>query len=363
MLSSRLEQTAGPAIALNERQQALAQNIRRRLADEEFALHPSPCICGEESNDALVGNVDRYGLPMRSVVCLHCGTLRIDPYLDEPSLQTFYRHYYQDLYDRAPDPVAYFEAQKAYGRRVLGTLRQIAPAAARAVEVGCGAGGAVSVLREAGLHAAGCDHSRRLIDFGSAQGISGLAVGDIRALAVAVPTLGREDLIYLHHVFEHMSDPGRFLLDCAPLLAPAGAVLAIVPDIARIDKFSFPGGDVRLFLHIAHKYNYSREGLHRLGNRCGFAVEFLTDFESKVAPETWAVFRPARAGERRSETTPVGERMLTYLRRTETRYRFGLLPGCHTGLGGRARRLARSVLPRPIIDWMSAAMRAARGRR
>src|SRR4051812_15905330 len=114
MLSSRLDKAAGPAVALNDRQRALSESIGRRLADGQFTLHASRCICGVECNDVLVGNVDRYGLPMRSVVCLECGTVRTDPYLDEPGLQTFYRDYYQDLYDRAPDPAVYFETQKAY---------------------------------------------------------------------------------------------------------------------------------------------------------------------------------------------------------------------------------------------------------
>jgi SAM-dependent methyltransferase len=352
MLSSRLEQAAGPAVALNDRQRALSESIRHRLANAQFTLRTSPCICGVQSNDVLVGNVDRYGLPMRSVVCLECGTVRADPYLDEAGLQTFYRDYYQDLYDRAPDPAAYFESQKVYGRRVLGMLRRIAPAAASAVEVGCGAGGALSVLRDAGLRTAGCDHSRPLIEFGAAQGMKRLAVGDLHALRAAIPSLGGEDLVYLHHVFEHMFDPGRFLRDCAPLLSPAGAVLVIVPDIARIDKFSFPGGDIRLFLHIAHKYNYSREGLRRLGAGCGYAAEFLEGFESEAAPEMWALFRPQATAAAELACTRDGARMLSYLRRTELRYRMGLLPGYGAGYGTRIRRVLKQVLPRPLVSLL-----------
>ncbi len=352
MLSNRLEQAAGPAVALNERQRKLSESMRRSLAHGQFGLRTSPCICGAQSNDVLVGNVDRYGLPMRSVVCLACGTVRADPYLDEPGLHTFYGDYYQDLYDRAPDPTAYFHAQKGYGRRVLSLLRQIAPAAARVVEVGCGAGGALSVLRDAGLSTAGCDHSRRLIEFGAAQGIQRLVVGDLRALRAAIPYLDSQDLVYLHHVFEHMADPDRFLRDCAPLLSPAGALLAIVPDIARIDKFSFPGGDVRLFLHIAHKYNYSREGLRRLGARCGYTVEFFPAFESTVAPEMWALFRPNAASAGEPDCPQDGTRMLRYLRRTELRYRLGLLPGYGSaGYRARIRRLLK-LLPQPLVSLL-----------
>jgi SAM-dependent methyltransferase len=350
-LSARLASDAGPAVPLSPAQSVLAEEVRRRLGSGALATESTACICGTHATDHVIGLVDRLGLQLRSVVCDGCGTVRADPYLDEAGLREFYRDYYQDLYARASDPVAYFETQKQYGRRVLGALRSISPGARRAMEVGCGAGGALSVLRDAGLLTGGCDHSRRLIEFGAARGLPRLAVGDLHDLGTAVPDLGSEDLIYLHHVFEHMSDPGRFLLDCAPLLAQSGAVLAIVPDISRIHAFPFPGGDVRLFLHIAHKFNYSREGLQRLGARCGYSVEFLDGFESRVAPEMWALFRPRRdAGALPADGN--GRRMLSYLRKTESRYRFGLLPGYGVGYRGRVKRLLKRVLPRPLLAWL-----------
>jgi len=287
--------------------------------------------------------------------------VRADPYLDDDGLRTFYSNYYQELYARAPDPAAYFEGQADYGRRVLKAIRQIAPCARTAIEIGCGAGGALSVLRDAGFATAGCDHSRELIAFGSARGIDHLVVGGLEDLAGAHRALREVDIVYLHHVFEHLSDPASFLRSCRAVLSNRGVLIAIVPDISRIHAFPFPAGDVRLFLHFAHKYNYSRLGLRMLGTRCGWEVAFLDGFASRNAPELWTVLKPADTPAGGDPAESGGDEMLTYLRQTEARYRFGLLSGYKVGPGGRMQRLAREVLPASVIRWIAAARRMATG--
>ena len=355
VLSSRMALRAGPAVAMMQTQRALAEEVGRRLEAGSLRRVTAACVCGVPADNTVVANVDRYGLDLRTVLCGACGTLRADPYFDEPSLRAFYRDYYQDLYARATDPEAYFDAQKNYGRRILEAIRRLAPQCRTAVEIGCGAGGALHVLHEAGMATAGCDHSENLIALGTKRGIKRLAVGDIRDLIAVHPDLRGVEVVYLHHVFEHVWDPMLFLQACRDLLSASGVLLAIVPDISRIDAFPFPGGDLRLFLHIAHKFKYSRRGLRMLGARCGYAVEFLEGFESKVAPEMWAVLRPRPQAVKALPAREDETRMLAYLRRTEARYRFGLLPGYQTGYAARARRAAKTLLPSLVVAWLSAA--------
>jgi SAM-dependent methyltransferase len=354
-LSPRLAVDAGPAVPLQPTQVALAEEVRRRQQAGSLTTSRTLCVCGATAASTVVAEVDRHGLELRTVLCGACGTLRADPYLDDAGLRVFYRDYYQELYARASDPTAYFDRQKSYGRRVADAVRRIAPQSRSVVEIGCGAGGALDVLRTEGMEVAGCDHSRELIAFGTGRGIKRLAVGDLGDLVAADPGVRDVDVVYLHHVFEHVSDPALLLETCKSILGPRGAFVAIVPDISRIDAFPFPGGDVRLFLHIAHKYNYSRQGLSMLGERCGYTVEFLEGFESHVAPEMWAIFRPGRRPEQQQPTVAAsGAQMLAYLRKTDTRYRFGLLPGYQSGIRSRATRLAKTVMPRSLVRWLSA---------
>ena len=343
---------AGAAVAMTPQQKLLAAEVGELLDGGKLLLVETHCICGSPGEDKAIAQVERYGLPLRTLICLACGTVRANPYFDEPSLKRFYEDYYQDLYARASEPDAYFETQRNYGLRMLGAIRAIAPESRSVVEVGCGAGGALAAIEGAGLRVAGCDHSERLVRFGQSKGITRLVVGDVTNLVDVVPDLGKVDVVYLHHVFEHISDPAGFLKTCRSLLSSSGVLMLVVPDISRIDKFPFPGGDVRLFLHIAHKYNYSRHGLELLGTAGGYSVKFIDQYESTNAPELWAVFRP-QSGVQAKAKGPSGRETLRYLRRTELRYRFGLLPGYQPGALPRIRRLARALLPARVAKWFS----------
>ena len=340
-LSRRLSLHGGPAVRLSASQTAICGRLRALLDDGTLRLASGGCPCGAQPRDEPVGELDRYGIALRSVVCMECGTLRFDPYLDEESLQRFYSEYYQELYERSPDAETYFASQQAYGARVLQALRRHAPQARSVVEAGCGAGGAMSVLHEAGLQVAGCDHSARLVRFGQSKGMHSLVVGGIEHLQQRV------EAVYLHHVFEHLGDPVGFLRRCKELVGTSGLVLLIVPDIARIDRFAFPGGDVRLFLHVAHKFNYSRRGLAMLAARAGYAIEPIGGFESRKAPEMWLALRPASGAAVQQGAEGEGQAMLRYLRRTEKLYRLGVLPGYGVGLLGRLGRLTATLAGTP----------------
>lgn len=337
-LSPRLSANGGPAVKLSASQVSICRRLRTLLSDGTLRMAGGGCPCGAQPQDRPVGELDRYGIPLRSVLCMDCGTLRFDPYLDEESLQRFYRDYYQELYERSPDAKAYFATQEGYGARVLQALRRHVPDARTVVEVGCGAGGALSVLQEAGIEVAGCDHSARLVKFGKSRGLRTLVLGGIEELQSQ-----NVDAAYLHHVFEHLADPVGFLLACKRMLRPSGVVMLIVPDISRIHRFAFPGGDVRLFLHVAHKFNYSRLGLARLAARAGYALEPIGGFESDKAPEMWLALRPGGAPAAQEGAQPHGEAMLQYLRRTEKLYRLGVLPGYGAGLLGRLGRLTATL--------------------
>lgn len=347
---------AGAAVLLTPQQKQLAAEIGDLLARGDLVLTDTPCICGLPRYDKAIAQVDRYGLPMQSLICLGCNTVRANPYFDDSSLKRFYEDYYQDLYARAPEPEAYFETQSEYGVKVLGAIRAVAPESRSVVEVGCGAGGALAAISEAGLRVAGCDHSERLVRFGQSKGIARLVVGDMTNLIDGVPDLGQVDVVYLHHVFEHISDPAGFLKKCRALLSSSGALIVIVPDISRIDKFPFPGGDIRLFLHIAHKFNYSRRGLELLGQAGGYSVSFIQQYESTIAPELWAVFRP-QSGVNAIGEAPSGQNMLHYLRSTELRYRLGLLPGYQPGTYPRIGRLAKALIGTRLAGWLIAMRR------
>jgi SAM-dependent methyltransferase len=333
--------------ALSAAQRAAFDELLQRLEGGVYRQERSPCPCGLAAAEALVAEIDRFGLPLNSVLCLGCGSVRLDPHLDHDSLDDFYRTLYQDLYGRFVEPDTYFDRQRGYGRRISATcFPQSPPSQSRVLEIGCGAAGGLSVFQEQGCSVAGCELSPQLIDYGSRRGVRNLHVGTLAETAGKMSCDGF-DLIYLHHVFEHVDQPLDLLQEISRRLAPAGRAIVIVPDLGRIDRFRVPAGDALVFFHVAHKYNYTPLGLRRLAAQAGLAARQIQPVRRPKTvwssmPELWIELRLAAESQQGSTRGDrhEGPSMLNYLQRTERRFRWGL---CRAQVLDRLRGVRRWV--------------------
>jgi len=352
-------------INLQPSQLPFIAEVKSKLQDGHYGLETSPCACGAASGVA-ISEVDRYGLPLTFVLCTACGTIRIDPYLDTASLEDFYTRFYQQMYARATDVDNYFQRQKSYGEKVLAVAESSLKPRSWVFEVGCGAGGALDVFQRRGYQVAGCDYSGELITAGRLRGVQNIYHGSLKDIQ---PHLAgaKADLIYLNHVFEHVKQPLRSLDECRNQLAPGGRIVIIVPDVSGIDSFQYPAGDLLQFLHIAHKYNFSFEGIRRLAGQGGYQVSRLTpDPKIKTptshSPELWLEFMVDESATHPGTEAAVtaednhGGKMLQYLRRTEKLYSLGLCRGQirkrlkagKISIGNNVGRLSR-VTPAKVI--------------
>lgn len=314
LLSPRFAREAGPAVKLGADQRAIRTTVAGKLSGGSYQMLSDGCACcGKSGTDVPISAIDRYGLPLDTVLCSGCGTLRANPYPDDDGIADFYTHHYQQMYARSDDRVAYFAKQRGYGQRVLEEVRGWLPEGAFVFEAGCGAGGALEVLRQGGFQVSGCDFSQELVDYGCTRGLP-LHWGPPLA---ALKSLPAPSLIYMHHVFEHVREPLAQLEGLREVLAPGGKVLIIVPDVSRISEFPFPAGDLRLFLHIAHRFNFSLTGFRMLAARAGFEVESLQQRDANQSPEFWAVLVRKQDSASAQNDHDAGQKMLAYLRRTE----------------------------------------------
>lgn len=314
LLSPRFARDVGSAVRLSAEQQAIKQTVASKLTDGSYRLISNSCpCCGTVETDFLIASVDRYGLPLDTLLCSACGTLRADPYPDDKGLADFYTLHYQQMYGRSDDRPAYFAKQQTYGQRVLEAVQDWLPADGFVFEAGCGAGGALEVLRQKGYRVGGCDFSQELIDYGCSRGLSLQWGAPIEVLK----TLPAPSLIYMHHVFEHVREPLEQLMGLREMLAPGGKLLIIVPDVSRISEFPFPAGDLRLFLHIAHRFNFSLAGFRMLAARAGLELESLQQRDANQSPEFWALLTPSKDPLPTPQVLDAGRQMLSYLSRTE----------------------------------------------
>lgn len=320
--------------SLRESQRAMVEDFERRIVSGDCRLVEEACPCGG-LDDVTVAEIDRYGLPLTTVLCVACGCLRTNPYLDDRSLDDFYRTTYQTMYARALELESYFGNQTGYGVRIRALYENELPDRASVLEVGCGAGGSLVAFRDRGHFVAGCELSRDLIEFGRSKGVPNLWHGAIDEMPAALAGQ-RWDLIYLHHVFEHVQAPAETLRSLSRVLAPTGRILTIVPDVTRIDQFANPDGDALKFLHVAHKFNFTVPCLEAVGYAAALAAKAATPPpELKTAwsemPELWMEFRRPTA-ELSPPSLPPGEgdRVLAYLLNTERRHQEGYRAPCPT---------------------------------
>lgn len=329
-----------PSVSKN--QQNFIDKIKLNIDNNSYTLQHSACPCeANDSEDVIVSEIDRYGIPLTSVVCNRCGTVRFDPYLDEESLADFYTNMYRKMYamdvDDSEDYGDYIASQSSYSEKLLQFISDSLTPASRLCEVGCGGGGSVKFMQERGYDAIGCDYDVAALQAGRRFGVKHLYYGDLSALP-AEQKDAKFDLIYLHHVFEHLDQPLQFLQDIRQYLTPNGKIVLIVPDISRIDQFGhLPAlGNLLMYLHIAHKYNFSVDGLYRIANRAGFSVENMEFGSSSKSsspwsssPEIWMQISPNMTQENTTNLEPSSRssKMLKYLQRTETLFSLGLCRG------------------------------------
>ncbi|MFN2499550.1 MAG: class I SAM-dependent methyltransferase [Pyrinomonadaceae bacterium] len=328
LLSNRfLYEPSGLRSSVAGPQSEAIEAVRHKLINGQYNLRTDECPCGGPQNDVIIAEVDRYGLPLTTVVCLDCGTLRLDPYLDAESLEDFYLHFYQQMYARARDMNAYIEQQQAYGTKIYSVAPASLPSHGWIFEVGCGAGGALKIFQERGYRVAGCDYSARLVAEARKNGIEHACHGTLAEIGKALGGV-RADLIYLHHVFEHLNEPLDFLLTSRQHLNEDGWLVLVVPDVSRIDGFANPDGDLLVFLHLAHKFNFSLEGMRRLCRRAGYEVTTLSPdpmikTTASTMPELWLELRQAQQTIQTNNNNShglLGEQMWQYLAETERQY-------------------------------------------
>lgn len=86
------------AVPLNVGQREALRRFMERIKSGEYTETPYPCLCGSK-DDVVVACKDRYGIPLRTVLCTGCGLMRSDPYLSPVSLVSFYQNDYRSIYE------------------------------------------------------------------------------------------------------------------------------------------------------------------------------------------------------------------------------------------------------------------------
>jgi SAM-dependent methyltransferase len=232
-------------------------------------------VCGSGRSALLFRGSDRlYHTTSKefSVVrCGECGLVRLDP---QPPPEELGR-YYPDNYWFAPDESAASRMEEAYRRLVLrdhvGFVTQAlrsSRASGPLLDVGCGGGLFLGMMRERGFRVLGLDNSREAAAIAWRRQQAPSVCASLEQAPFAAESVSG---LTMFHVVEHLYDPRAYLRAAFDLLRPDGRLVVQVPNAAswqfRMMGRRWNGVDVP-----RHLNDFRDSDLEKLIAGCGFEV-------------------------------------------------------------------------------------------
>jgi SAM-dependent methyltransferase len=215
------------------------------------------------------------------VRCPRCDVVYLDPRPAMEELPRIYPDtYHAFAFGAEGFGLVHTVRRRLEARRLLRACRGLGTDA-RILDVGCGDGFHLDLLREygrPGWHLAGVDLDERAVAAARERGL------DVRHGSVEDVTDGPYDLAFMIQTIEHVADPAAVLAATRALLAPGGR-LVVVTDNTGSPDFRIAGRRHWGGFHFPRHFTlFNAASMRRLADRSGFAVERL---ETIVSPVNW----------------------------------------------------------------------------
>lgn len=142
------------------------------------------------------------------------------------------------------------------------------------LDVGCGSGTLLGLLKQRGFHSLGIDFSAEAARVAEEENGVRVIVGSLDHAGFRPASF---DIVTLFHVMEHVTNPREVLAEVSRILKPEGAVVLQVPNI---DSWQFKAFGAKWYgLDIPrHVIDYSKGGMLRLLTDAGFAIRRIKHF-------------------------------------------------------------------------------------
>ena len=218
-------------------------------------------LCGA-STDVVVGTRDREGAPLRTVLCTVCGLVWTNPRPTAADMNAYYETSYRADYKghRAP-PV------RKIVRGFLGAADR-RPALRRfgartMLDVGCGAGELVYLMRRDGVDASGLEPGVEFADFARTVLHVPVQTAPVDSATIQAES---QDLVTMFHALEHVPDPLTVVTTVRRWIRQGGHLVVEVPNIsARVQAPNH-------LYHYAHLHHFTGSTLAALGQAAGLRL-------------------------------------------------------------------------------------------
>ncbi len=219
--------------------------------------------------------------------CKACRLIRLEP---RPTPEELHR-YYPETYWYEPAQTTLGRLEQAYRRFVLRdhvnfVMRAIRESGERGLllDVGCGGGLFLSMMRESGLPVLGLETSAKAAKLAWETNHVAVVCGDLSSSPVVNESCSA---VTMFHVLEHLHDPVGYLHSARALLRPNGRLVVQLPNASSWQFLLFGeywnGVDVP-----RHLIDYRQKDIESLLEYCGFEVIRRKHFSLRDNPAGFA---------------------------------------------------------------------------
>jgi 2-polyprenyl-3-methyl-5-hydroxy-6-metoxy-1,4-benzoquinol methylase len=242
----------------------------------------TPCVLCTSDDIEELSRRARDGRRLRTTICRRCGLVWANPPPAESVVRTYYAEEYRQDYKGTPTrtrPQIYHAGLGALAR--YRSIAHLLTADDAILDVGCGGGELVYLLRGVGFDATGIEPDRSFSE--AARSALGLPVqtGFVQDFDFPERAFGA---VLMYHVLEHVDRPIAVLTRLRRWLRDDGVLIVEVPNVeapreAPITRF-----------HVAHLFYYSPATLEAMAKASGYAVDQmrLSQDEGTIV----GIFRP-----------------------------------------------------------------------
>jgi len=230
------------------------------------------------------------GLPLRTVICVNCGLIFINPRMTREGYDDYYKYHYRDhrsavigKTDRAATlQVNFYDARK-FGRGLAKVVLPYIRDLGLMVDVGSSTGGVLFGMREIvpSIRIMGIEPSLKESDFARSKGVP------TRTLLFEDFIENDTDVRNVSGVLcvrslNHLLDPAAFFRWSRRVLKDSGALILVVKNFRHQVRRA---GSISAGVQIDHPYMFTPETLRKMVEQAGFEVVYLDSDEHKKKDE------------------------------------------------------------------------------
>lgn len=250
-------------VNLNKTTLDAVEEFKQVLALED-ALESRCCAICDHNDFKIINDTCRYGFYYPTGICQLCGNVQQVKYYTPKVLNIFYKNYYRRIYGSINPEVLFRQQKNGRGQRIYDFISP--QTGCQVLEVGCGAGGILSVFKERGAEVLGLDYDVEHLNYAQKQGVN-TRVGSIEVLSPHELF----NIIILSHILEHVTQPIDFLKSIRKHLAKDGVLYIEVPSLEYVSEGGY-GGVLRDYWQNAHFTHFTLESLRLVCCKAGLQL-------------------------------------------------------------------------------------------